>query len=88
MKFLNILKLLDPQASNSFIMQIHQNDVQDQNLKENNFYVRIFYNLEEISDLPIKLKISYQKDRGISLDDLVNLLNDNSDSKIKYKNHC
>jgi hypothetical protein len=76
----NILDILDPKSKNSFIFQIHQ--------KEDKFFIRIFLNLEEISNLNMKLKINYQKDVGIALDELVSHLNNLSDSKIKYKNSC
>jgi hypothetical protein len=51
-------------------------------------YVRIFFNLEEISNLPLQLKITYEKDRGVPMDELVNYFNEHSDSKVKYKNKC
>jgi hypothetical protein len=76
----HLLDLLDPKSFTSFIFQVHQ--------IEDKIFIRIFLNLEEISNMNLKLKINYQTGVGLSLEDLVTHLNNLSDSKIKYKNSC
>jgi hypothetical protein len=76
----HLLDLLDPKSFTSFIFQVHQN--------EDKIFIRIFLNLEEISNMKLKLKINYQTGVGLTLEDLVTHLNNLSDSKIKYKNSC
>jgi hypothetical protein len=78
-----LLMIIDPQPADSFIFQIHEYD-------EKKIYVRIFCNLQELSELEMfaKLKIPYIKEKGINIDNLVSKLNEYSDSKIKYNEKC
>lgn len=52
------------------------------------YYIRIFLNLQEIPELAIKSKITYHKDKGVLMDDIINYFNENTDYKVKYKNKC
>jgi hypothetical protein len=78
-----LIMILDPGPADSFIFEIHEHD-------DKKIFVRIFYNLQEISELQmiVKFKIPYVDGKGINMEDLVSKLNQYSDSKIKYKEKC
>jgi hypothetical protein len=98
------LDLLDPKPASSIIFQLHEyesdklnstvkdikhlsNSTKQEN-KVPSYYIRIFLNLQEISELPLKSKIAYHKEKGVQMDELINYFNENTDYKVKYKNKC
>lgn len=77
-----LLSVFNPPPASSFIFQVHE-------YEDNKIYIRIFYNLEEISNIKnLKLKIPYIKGRGIYVDQLVSHFNGYCDEKVKYKDIC